>query len=111
MRMNLSSDDNEAYLMGSAIKAICIAEGGWMDWGRDGKVRFLNRGPNGEVGVYFPDWVIIGMKANIGKIKRYVEICRELEKEEKDFQKYGGVNKSSATTSGCRTILRSFPPG
>lgn len=93
MMTTWSSEDHRAYRMGDAIKAVCIAEGGWMDWGADGKVRFLNRGPGGVVGVYFSDWVIQGMKANREKIKRYVELCRELEEEQK-------IRERSALASG-----------
>lgn len=82
--MILSSEDNQAYRMGSAIKGVCVACGGWMDWGADGKVRFLNRRENGDVGVFFPDWVIQGMKENKAKIKRFVELEREIEEEQKE---------------------------
>jgi hypothetical protein len=62
--------------MGEAIKACCVAEGGWMDWGVDGKVRFLNRGPGGEIGVFFSAWLIEAMRANKAKIKKYIEMLR-----------------------------------
>lgn len=87
MPMIWSSEDHQAYRMGAAIKAVCVACGGWMDWGIDGKVRFLCRGQNGEVGVFFPDWVIQGMRENKAKIKRFVELERELEEESKERER------------------------
>lgn len=79
--MNWSSEDWRSYRIGDAIRGVCVAFGGWMDWSADGKVRFLARGENGAIGVFFPEWVLAGMRENKNHIRRYVELRREEDQE------------------------------
>lgn len=75
--MTLNFSDARDYRMGAAIHGLILAFDGWLDWGGDGKARFLCRAPDGRIGTYFPSCVIELMRDQRESIRRYIAMLRE----------------------------------
>lgn len=100
-----SFDDHRAYRIGEAIVNLCLALGGWIDWGADGKVRLLSK-RNGRVGMFFPVWLVEGMKDNRDFIKKYFDLIRAGENDNRDRVRAADDSViSSPRRRFCQTTL------